>query len=54
MTLLDILEILKAGVMIAYPCYTGLPEWEPCILLLEDKDLIIDKEIPNLEVILFY
>jgi hypothetical protein len=48
--LLEILDLLKAGVMIGYPCYYGLPEWEPCRILLEDKGDLLTKEMPNQEV----
>jgi hypothetical protein len=48
--LFDWIEIIKAGVMIGYPAYHGLPEWEPCMVLLEDKEDILNKEQPNVEV----
>lgn len=28
---------LRGAVMIAYPGYHGLPEWEPALLILENK-----------------
>ncbi len=49
--LLEIIDLLKAGVMIGYPTYHGLPDWEPCKFLLEEKDDILDKEEPNQEVL---
>jgi hypothetical protein len=52
--LTEILELLKAGVMIGYPCYYGLPDWEPCRLLLEDNSDILYKEIANFEVSTLY
>ena len=48
--LMDFLDILKAGVMIGYPNYHGLPEWEPCIQILEDKQDILEKDESHLEV----
>ena len=48
--LLSIKDILKAGVMIGYPGYYGLPEWEPVLLLLEEKVELVEKEEPNYEV----
>jgi hypothetical protein len=48
--LFDMIELLKAGVMIAYPCYYGLPEWEPSRLLIEDKEDLTNKEVPNFDV----
>lgn len=51
--LFDFLDILKAGVMIAYPGYYGLPQWEPCLLLLEDKTDIKNIEIPGTDVIAY-
>jgi hypothetical protein len=48
--LTEILELLKAGVMIGYTCYYGLPEWEPCRLLLEDNTDMLNKEQANFEV----
>ncbi len=47
--LLDLVEILKAGVMIGYPGFYGLPDWEPVKFLLEDKSDILDKEEANME-----
>lgn len=52
--LFDMIDLLKAGVMIAYPCYYGLPEWEPCKLLIEDKEDLLNKEIPNFDVRLLF
>lgn len=49
--LLNILDVLKAGVMIGYPAYHGLPEWEPCVQILEDKADILDKDEAHFEVI---
>jgi len=48
--LFDLLDILKAGVMIGYPAYHGLPEWEPCMVFLESKEDLLQKDEPNLEV----
>lgn len=33
----EIIMLFKGAVMIAYPGYYGLPDWEPVLLLLEDK-----------------
>jgi hypothetical protein len=48
--LFDLIDILKAGVMIGYPAYHGLPEWEPCRVFLEDNQDILLKDEPNFEV----
>lgn len=48
--LLNIKDILKAGVMIGYPGYYGLPDWEPVMVLLEEKVELIEKEEHNFEV----
>ena len=48
--LCDFIEMLKAGVMIGYPGYHGLPEWEPCKVFIEDKEDILEKEEANFEV----
>ncbi len=42
--LTDIIDILKAGVMIGYPAYHGLPDWEPVKILLEEKIDLVEKE----------
>lgn len=44
--LLDTIEMLKAGVMIGYTGYYGLPEWEPVKFLLENKEDILQND-PN-------
>lgn len=38
------IDILRAIVFINYPAYFGLPEWEPCRVLLEMKEDILNKE----------
>ncbi len=48
--LYDILDMLKAGVMIGYPAYHGLPDWEPCRVFLEDKQDLVERDEPNFEV----
>jgi hypothetical protein len=48
--LLDFIDLLKAGVMIGYPAYYGLPEWEPCRVFLEEKQDLLLKDEPNFEV----
>lgn len=40
--LFEYMDLLKAGVMIGYPAYHGLPEWEICRLILEDKSDILN------------
>ena len=49
--LLEIIDLLKAGVMIGYPGYYGLPDWEPCKVMLEDKSDLLEKEEANMDVI---
>ena len=48
--LTEILNLLKAAIMIGYPEYTGLPEWEPVRQIMEDKTDILEKDEPNFEV----
>lgn len=48
--LFNFIDILKAGVMIGYPAYHGLPEWEPCVMILEDKGDILNKDDTNSDV----
>ncbi len=48
--LMNFLDLLKAGVMIGYPGYHGLPEWEPCRNLLEDKSDILEQDEAHFEV----
>lgn len=39
------MDKLRGAVMIAYPAYHGLPEWEPVVLILENKhDWVAGKE----------
>lgn len=45
--LLELIDYLRAVVFINYPAYTGLPEWEPCRILLEMKEDILNKEDPR-------
>jgi len=35
--LIDAINTLRGAVMIAYPAYHGLPEWEPARMILEEK-----------------
>jgi hypothetical protein len=51
--LINMIDILKAGVMIGYPGYYGLPDWEPVRLLLEEKTEMVEKEEANFEVKFF-
>jgi hypothetical protein len=30
---------MKGALMMAYPAYHGLPAWEPCVLILENRDI---------------
>ncbi len=48
--LFDTLDMLKAGVMIGYPGYYGLADWEMCKVLLEDKQDLSERDEPNYEV----
>ncbi len=45
------LDLLKAGLAIAYPGDHGLPEWEPVLCLFYDKEDILNKEEPNTDYI---
>jgi hypothetical protein len=47
--LLDLIELIRAGVMIGYPGYYGLPDWEPVRVFLEDKQDLLDKEEQSLD-----
>ena len=42
--LLESIDMLRAIVYLCYPGYSGLPEWEPCMCLLESKEDILNKE----------
>ena len=35
----EAMNLMKGAVMMAYPAYHGLPPWEPCILIFENRDL---------------
>jgi hypothetical protein len=35
--LLDAIENIRLAVMMVYPAYIDLPEWEPTLLLLEER-----------------
>ena len=48
--LTDQLDYLRGAMMIGYPGYAGLPDWEPARVILEDKMDILKKEDPNTEV----
>ena len=43
--LLDQFDILKGVIMICYPAYHGLGEWEPARLLLETKEQLDDPDV---------
>jgi hypothetical protein len=43
----ECIDYLRAIVYIHYPAYFGLPEWEPCRVLLESKEDILNKEDPR-------
>ena len=42
-----LIQLMYGGVMIGYPAYHGLGEWEPCRVLFEDKSDILKKDEPN-------
>ena len=41
------IQLMYGGVMIGYPAYHGLGEWEPCRVIFEDKSDILEKNEPN-------
>ena len=41
------IQLMCGGVMIGYPAYHGLGEWEPCRVIFEDKSDILKKDEPN-------
>lgn len=45
--LFEHIELLKAGVMIGYPAYHGLPDWEPAVVLLQTNIDFLRCEEPN-------
>jgi len=45
------LDYLKAALTIAYPGNYGLPEWEPAVCLIYDKEDVLNKEEANTEYI---
>lgn len=51
--LTDQLDYLKGALMIGYPGYAGLPEWEPARQILEENSDILKKEAPNQEYVNF-
>ena len=42
-----LIQLMYGGVMIGYPAYHGLGEWEPCRVIFEDKSDILQKDEPN-------
>jgi hypothetical protein len=51
--LTDQLDFLRGAMMIGYPGYAGLPEWEPARQVLEENCDLLKKEVPNLDFINF-
>jgi hypothetical protein len=47
------LDFLKGGLMMGYPAYAGLPEWEPARQILEENSDLLRKEVANLDYINF-
>jgi len=47
------LDYLKAALTIGYPGNYGLPDWEPALVHLRDKEDILAKEEPNTDYIKF-
>ena len=47
------MDLLKAGLTIGYPGNYGLPEWEPAMVLIYDKEDVLQKEEPNTDFINF-
>eukprot|EP01022_Parablepharisma_sp_SALTPOND_P004391 TRINITY_DN120209_c0_g1_i1.p1 TRINITY_DN120209_c0_g1~~TRINITY_DN120209_c0_g1_i1.p1 ORF type:complete len:439 (+),score=26.10 TRINITY_DN120209_c0_g1_i1:284-1600(+) len=43
--LLDYIDTLKGVMMITYPAYHGLGEWEPAKLILESKEMFEDPDV---------
>jgi len=41
------IQLMYGGVMIGYPAYHGLGDWEPCRVIFEDKTDILKKDEPN-------
>jgi len=42
--LTECIDMLRAVVYLCYPGYNGLPEWEPCKVILESKENLLNKE----------
>lgn len=42
--LLECIDMLRAVVYLCYPGYSGLPDWEPCKIILERKEDILNKD----------
>lgn len=42
-----LIDLLYGGIMIGYPGYHGLGDWEPCRVLLEDKSDILNMNDPQ-------
>jgi hypothetical protein len=41
------IQLMYGAVMICYPAYHGLGDWEPCKVIFEDKTDILRKDEPN-------
>lgn len=48
--LTDQLDILRGAMMIGYPGYAGLAEWEPARIILEENSNLLTKEMANTDV----
>ena len=48
-----LIQLMYGGVMIGYPAYHGLGEWEPCRVIFEDKSDILKKDEPNQDYVQF-
>lgn len=50
--IIEAIENIRLAVILAYPGYFQLPEWEPTFLILEEKLSLEILETENFEVIL--
>ena len=50
--LTDHLDYLRGALMMGYPGYAGLPDWEPARQIIEENVDLLKKEMPNTDVLI--
>jgi len=51
--LTNMLDLLRGALMMGYPAFDGLPEWEPARIIIEEKVDLLKREEPNTDYINF-